>query len=66
MTGAGADDCVCDPRNCTNPKSTDCTDPVCVCKAGTRSLKPFATFLNGLGLRLGLWTWRVRSHVLRV
>ena len=28
------------------------------CRAGTRSLKPFAAFLNGLGLRLGLWTWR--------
>jgi hypothetical protein len=56
--GVGAADCKCDTRNCTIPTSTDCTDPVCICKAGTRSLRPFAEFLNGLGLRLGLWTWR--------
>eukprot|EP01052_Picozoa_sp_SAG31_P038076 SAG31_NODE_5019_length_2799_cov_2.490000_1_plen_473_part_10 len=58
MVGAGAADCECDTRNCTIAASTDCTDPVCVCKAATRSLRPFAEFLNGLGLRLGLWTWR--------
>jgi hypothetical protein len=53
MAGSGASDCDCDPRNCTIPTSTDCTDPVCVCKAGTRTLRPFAEFLNSLGLRLG-------------
>ena len=56
--GSGAGDCICEPRNCTNPASYSCTDPVCVCKAGTRSLRPLATFLNAIGLRLGLWTWR--------
>jgi hypothetical protein len=56
--GGSANDCACDPRNCSIPRSTDCTDPVCVCKAGSRSLRPFAAHLNSLGLRLGLWTWR--------
>ena len=54
----GHGDCVCDPHNCTVPTSTDCTDPVCICKQGTRSLRPFAAYLNSIGLRLGLWTWR--------
>ena len=58
MVGRGPGDCVCDPRNCSQPRSTNCTDPVCVCKAGSRSLRPFAQHLNSLGLRLGLWTWR--------
>jgi alpha-galactosidase len=56
--GDGTNDCVCERRNCTNPASYSCTDPVCVCKAGTRSLRPLASYLNDLGLRLGLWTWR--------
>eukprot|EP00038_Savillea_parva_P009802 m.185937 g.185937 ORF g.185937 m.185937 type:complete len:634 (-) comp16606_c0_seq1:93-1994(-) len=56
--GDGTGDCTCDERNCTDPQSWMCTDPVCICKVGTRTLKPFATFLNTAGLRLGLWTWR--------
>ena len=49
--GDGKGDCTCDAHNSS-------TDAVCICKAGTRSLKPLATYLNGIGLRLGLWTWR--------
>lgn len=60
VVGSGSDDCACDARNCTDPedKSMDCTSPVCICKEGTRSMLPFAEFLNSHGLRLGLWTWR--------
>jgi len=58
VVGGGDGDCVCDGRNCTVPTSSACTDPVCICKAGTRSLRPLAGWLNDNGLRLGLWTWR--------
>eukprot|EP00040_Diaphanoeca_grandis_P034016 m.209383 g.209383 ORF g.209383 m.209383 type:complete len:283 (-) comp33036_c0_seq13:1101-1949(-) len=58
VVGSDVDDCMCDPHNCTDVTSWECTDPVCICKEGTRSLKPFASFLNSNGLRLGLWTWR--------
>jgi hypothetical protein len=51
-------DCACDNHAGCNASSPCKDDPVCVCKAGSRSLRPFASYLNGLGLRLGLWTWR--------
>ena len=46
-------------------------EQVCICKEGTRSMLPFAEFLNSHGLRLGLWTWRgvhasAARHKLRV
>lgn len=50
--------CACIPRNCTLGRSSDCTDDVCICKAGSRSFRPLAEKLNAQGLRLGLWTWR--------
>ena len=50
--------CSCMPRNCSVMRQWQCTDPVCVCPAGSRSLRPFRKYLTQHGLRLGLWTWR--------
>jgi len=52
------DTCHCFPRNCTDPRQQTCTDPVCVCPEGARSLRPFASQVEKMGLKLGLWTWR--------
>eukprot|EP01065_Artemidia_motanka_P030844 TRINITY_DN36990_c0_g1_i1.p1 TRINITY_DN36990_c0_g1~~TRINITY_DN36990_c0_g1_i1.p1 ORF type:complete len:523 (+),score=124.80 TRINITY_DN36990_c0_g1_i1:60-1628(+) len=55
-TGPGS--CTCEPHNCTTKGQYECTDPACVCPEGSRSLRPLSTFLDQMGLRLGLWTWR--------
>eukprot|EP01062_Namystynia_karyoxenos_P031190 TRINITY_DN23159_c0_g1_i1.p1 TRINITY_DN23159_c0_g1~~TRINITY_DN23159_c0_g1_i1.p1 ORF type:complete len:552 (+),score=169.65 TRINITY_DN23159_c0_g1_i1:230-1657(+) len=71
MAGSGAGDCSCEARNCSDPDQYECTDPVCICRAGTRTMRPFADHLSATGLRLGLWTWRgvhkaAAKHRLRV
>jgi hypothetical protein len=50
--------CNCMPRNCQDKTSWRCTDPVCICPEGSRSLRPFRELVAGSGLQLGIWTWR--------